>query len=314
MYAPKTVGIGSLPFADEASAIEHVFDAYDVPFFPQLVQHHRYRAVNAPQMLQEVVPIPLLEILLTGNWTHQSLIEQMWLQSHPEHMESLPGWNLFIHRLQTTQPATCKLQLCGPETAIRIIESLTGKAMPESLRDLMYRAIVAQAQAMSARTRVHAQQCIMLWDEGEALVNGNLDTLRRLDDVCKAVEVSNVISGVHCCAPFNLKNFLVIAQDRYLAVDLTLPEFANSQAAQILEQIAREGGVIAGVVNTQAADVHDLQAETAYTFAQQLLRNNDSRLPHLISGACGSGLKTPSFETAMARCLRSLVHLSHPTT
>lgn len=295
----EITGIGSLPFTNPAEAVDYVFTAYSVPFFPQLPRHSVYASSRLPQMLLEVIPEnDLTEILRGVRPGHGP-------RDFKDHVTSLPGFENFRQRLRNHGGRFYKLQLCGPLTASRIIARISGTALrPELLTQLTERFVGTAMALISETLAATSASCIFIWDEGIPLTEPSAANTSLLSTLLRAIENERVFSGVHCCAPFPLSNFLPYADNHWLAADLSGRNLGDDEQA-ILHAVLRTGGLIAGITDTSAETVIPAAAQAVFRKLAAAAADED-KFPLILAGGCGTGLKSDAFERQLCATLSAV--------
>lgn len=299
----ETTGIGSLPFTEVQDAVDHVFSSYTIPFYPQLPKHRQFTSSKAAQMLQEVVPPQVLELLSKDVKPDLVRLDASWTVD----LAGFPGIDLFRDRLNKSEARYFKLQLAGPQTALAALEFFTGFAPEKEIQALLTRKIIALGELLINYLRTESKICIFLWDEmlptPQTIGSKNflLDLLQ--------IEIQNkVISGIHNCAPLKPEVFRPYGLGRYLAADLSQIALEDPDNIYALQNTVKNGGIIAGVVDTQKTSIDQKLTEKRWQIFKRIIARVPglTKKPLILSGGCGTGLHTIDFEIALAKVLRTL--------
>ena len=215
-----------------------------------------------------------------------------------------------------------KVQIVGPWTFAAAVELASGERLlrdPGACRDLAEALAEAlRLHVMELQRRVPAAALVVQWDEPglRAVLDGSIGTAsglsryRAVDEpvaeatlrTVLAAAPSDVVSGVHCCAPQPPLALLRRSGARFLSLDLTIP-FEDEELGA-----AWEGGlgILAGCVpSTGVGRIGDTAASRPIREAASRLGLADER--HLanvvITPTCGLAGATPAWaRTAIAAC------------
>lgn len=310
-----TTGVGSLPFESVREALDHVFEAYTLPFYPQLprlavggppspaesgddgLQQGRpcrdsksrhspaSRDEDAkpdagdggrdiPQMLGEVLT-PLARAFIREK-RHKDLLVLLEADAEDERaarglLETLPGFPEFCDRVRGFEGA--KMQLVGPRTLAAWLGN--DEALPFCW---------AWIETLSrAALKMIPTRTSLFWDDA-------LLATRPLAGEAERLRKSGY--GLHCCAPASGPELLSVFRGAWLALDLHAVTLENEALA---EHFAAGGNVVFGIYDTAAATLGSEKLPPAGILYRD---------PVVLSGGCGTGLKTPEFERALADGLK----------
>jgi hypothetical protein len=269
-----TTGVGSLPhtFPDHAAA--HVVGEYDVPFCPQL---------------------PRLEGDMVGEWLGADPLRCGWTPDRDR--ERPAAWDAFLSAVARRPPAhgVVKLQVTGPVTLARALESDERRAAPLAREIAAW--LAANARGQIAALRVRRLDALLVVDEpalaGRPAAATVWDPLRAVAPAW----------GLHlCCAvPWDVAER---AEPDVLSFDLAVNPIRAVAARTLARHLARGGRVAWGVL---AAHRPERAAHAAWRLSAALARLGASPAAvgpsSLLTASCGTGRLSPRRESEVTAAL-----------
>lgn len=294
-----TSGIGSLPFTDEKAAVDHVFAAYDVPFLPQLpLASQSYEIL--PQMAQEVLPLAVLEAIADKEPTRAFallLASATAFEKGVEQVCQLPCWDFFLRRAR--EKSHLKFQFIGPLTLARILAPHMPSGLTSQLEEACWVWIDLLSLVTFTLLRSRGQQKIyVIWDDA-LLVSDCPSYAVRLEQTAAKMGQRGIQWGLHSCATWSVSKVLPLMPRAILATDFTLTS-PLSFPEESRDFIAKGGQFMAGIFDTKLDFIELSKAEEILESLVLCLTKLKWSGDLLISGGCGTGLKSVAFETSLA--------------
>lgn len=303
-----TTGIGSLPHADVAQALECSFAA-EVPWWPQLLGVDPREGLLAQAL--EGVPgaTPSADgawAIDLGRWRDgrdafiRRLDDGAGFEPSPEVARA---WRPFLERLERGRPRLAKVQLAGPATVRWFTRTVDGRPLGAQLDEQLGRLVEARALSLVGAVRQRGVTPVVFLDEpGLVLLSPAnpvhalvLEEVRRL---IARLQGAGALVGLHCCGNTAWAQVLdlgldVLSFDARCSLDaLTEPtaawrRFVASGAALCLGVIPTDGAA-AWALGELCESVEASLRATAppgTTYEALLARA-------WLSPACGLGLKS----------------------
>lgn len=304
-----STGIGSLPFAARDAAMQHVFERYSLPFYPQLPKALVIgRAPGVPPMFAEILP---------PKESHSALSEPTEERAARQ-IARWPGLIEFLRRAAATKnraPWAAKLQIAGPACLAAWLES-RGEGRADDLAEPTRIWCAALVRALAKSARVYLPNALILVDDSMMMARAGSEDARWLRALNKDLMTNGVTVGLHGCAEAGLGDVFGAFCGLVLAPDLNvmnMPVHDEDFDAALAAHGEAGGGCIFGVVDTREANFAATQATSQVASAQALLSViNDGRTkrsltewPLILSGGCGTGLHAESYERQVAAFLAS---------
>lgn len=269
-----TTGVGSLPFTDVETAVDHVLTAYDIPFCPQL---------------------PRLEGDMITEWLGADPGRCGW--SPARDRERPRAWDALLARLERAPAAhgVVKLQVTGPVTLACALLRSGGTASRAEALALAHElaawlAANAGAQVRALAERGHA--ALLIVDEPALHVFGTAD----VDPVWDPLRACAPVWGLHLCGPVPW-DVVVAARPGVLSFDLSLAP-ADHDALRAL--LAAGTRIMWGVVQPHRPE-HGLHGSARLGAA--VAATGATGAQSLLSGTCGSGRMSVRREHEIATAL-----------
>ena len=296
----QTSGVGSLPFVDSAEAIEYVCSTYTIPFYPQLVKHERFSKSSLPQMLQEAVPLPILNQFSSksGLIKTPAQLSAMWEMEIPQHIASLPGSRDFVEALSKSGSSFFKLQLIGTKTAIHLLETLCEQKLDNNIKDVITANLKKYAELFLSQCHSRNKKPILIIDE----------PFGPDADILNTFKIENTIGGMHCCGTFALTNHVQQFKHAYLSFDINQHALSHS-FFKTIEKLLGLGGVMLGIVDTTKKDIDIAACKRVWEQLNHQISFNTlstDALPPIITGGCGTGMQSSAFEKQLSTLLNDL--------
>lgn len=286
--ALATTGIGSLPFADPAEAVAHVWASYDVPFCPQL---------------------PALEGDAARVWLGRGSRRCGW---SPERDRQRPiAWPEVLCAVQAVPPAhgIVKLQVVGPWTLAHALARDGAAAGPRRLARELGAWIAANVLGCIADLRSCGAEVLVVADE-PALVNDAGSAALAAWEPLRTVAP---LFGVHVCGPPPWA-LLAAAEPDILFLDLhRFP--LDAHAVGVLAGLVRGGGRVGlglapvgdGEDPAGAAQIAAGRCQVAFAAAGIAL--SDIARAALVTPACGTGPAMPATERSVSEATSGIAAL-----
>lgn len=311
----RVTGIGSLPFTDEAQALDHVFTNYTWPFLPELPQASMPlglgRCPFPPMLASAFCPDTVQRHLATQTQGEIVRIGQMLDGMHGHQAPLLRSalWRGFLQQVVKHQAEAIKLQVIGPNTSAMLLAALAGcpMAWPQIQgQTLAYigqlsLALIKQLIGLSPASKIS-----LIWDDG--------DTFIRLDDRARAaylgvmheISTRGAMPGIHSCTPQNIAPYIEAFSGMALAVDAHVINLVTTENNKLWSKFFSHGGVlVAGIVDTRPN--YEAKAHTARLVGDLLQMLNQLGYPSAgqlaFSGGCGTGLRDVAFEKQLVATL-----------
>ncbi|MTD44631.1 hypothetical protein GKE82_10105 [Conexibacter sp. W3-3-2] len=276
-----TTGIGSLPHADPAAAVEYLTLAYAVPFCPQLPRHDG-----------DMVHEWLGDVAARRTWT-------------PERAAREPAaWPAFLRELERRPPAhgVVKLQLTGPVTLGCAIDRATDASAPAGTpsprtAELATWLADAAAEAVDA-VRERGPGVVLVLDEpalGLCAHPGIEAAWAPLRDLADAW-------GLHCCCEVPWDVVDAAAPD-LLSLDLAFTP-VDGRAARSLDALAARGAWVAWGAIAAHRPEYALHGIRRVTAAVEAVPRTEGR--SLLTASCGTGRMSVERERQVAVALRDV--------
>jgi hypothetical protein len=271
-----TTGVGSLPFADPAAAIEHVRGGYEIPFCPQL---------------------PRLDGDMVTEWLGADPRRCGW--SPDRDRERPHAWDRFLASVRSDPPAhgVVKIQVTGPVTLAVALERQHGGAHSRRAAAELANEISSWLAASAAEQVRVLGECgldVLLMVDEPAVDQLGVPGLDRVWDPLRAVAA---VWGLHLCCrvPWELVERV---EPQVLSFDLTLESPLPGRAKQLLSRLAERGGRVGwGAVAPHRCE----GAQTAVTLIETAIEGSGvGGASSLITPACGSGRVSMARERRLA--------------
>lgn len=288
--ATLTTGMGSLPFVDVDAALAHVFTSYDIPFFPQLPRLSTDATV-AP-MLAEILTPGMLAAIQTRDG--QTLVTELKRgATNPttplQLIRTLPAYAGFISRAQGHK--RLKAQIVGPHTAHAILEEKIGTV--PALRDALRDWIACLSIVWGETLRMAERESILLWDEGSFIAQWAKNDQYVFRALQTKLAKTNTRLGIHTCTPGRLDDIAKALPATLYAFDLSVVDVPTADGVE----------AIYGVVDTRSPKLDLAASRKALQLAHARAPKS---APLILSGGCGTGLHTETYEMDLAAMLREL--------
>lgn len=269
-----TTGIGSLPFGDATEAVDHVMDAYEVPFCPQL---------------------PLLEGDMVAEWLGADPCRCGW---SPERDRERPrAWDAFLGALERRPPAhgLVKLQVTGPWT---LATALGDAGVAGELAGWLAAAAAGQVSVLRER----GLDVLLMVDEPALAVAAPAPA--EAAEPWGPLRAVAPAWGLHVCGrvPWDV---VERARPDVLSFDLAGTGPIDDHAARALERTLRRGARVAwGLCPAGGSDevgpAARWMAEAMETLAARGIGRETLLARSLMTPSCGTALTEPARERRVA--------------
>jgi hypothetical protein len=306
-----TTGVGSLPFEDPEKAIEHVFTKYTLPFLPELPRMIGKKS-SIPPMLYSVCS-PRLRQAIGANQTQDFFREwERWSESAAEAEETLQSWSLlspFANRAKSSNQI--KVQMAGPDTFSTFLQTLGGQSR-EVAEKFSWAWVQTLSQALVAKlTPLVLGRIYFFWDEPTLGSGATLGGGERYLGLRGGVPSKRVAYGLHCCGVIDFCTLSRHAHRMYAGFDVYAGKIdLDELVPDACHHLDQGGGLALGLVDTKADHINiESTIGRARPFLAKLA-TSPNFTEVLLTGGCGTGLKTVAFEEALAETLRTIGALS----
>lgn len=302
MGAKLTTGIGSLPFRTVDSALQHVFTHYDIPFLPQLPRLQGGRDPLVPMLREALTPRmrdaierrePDALAAALDEGAEDPRIPMDLVRFHP----AVAG---FLRHLPGSGAA--KLQMIGPVAFATLVAAELGATAPDLFEPRAWLWTQALARAWVEVVRgVFAGPLTLLWDDGLLAATSRRPGIETFHDLRIELLDRAVTLGLHTCAPCELDRLRGVFEHTLLAVDLSVTDLESAHYRRsATAHVAAGGAFFFGIVDTQADHVDVKRARSLAHVASEISGDRTT----VLTGGCGTGLRTEEFERDMAAALR----------
>jgi hypothetical protein len=296
-----TTGVGSLPFVDSSEAVHYAASSYTIPFYPQLVQHERYIASTLPQMLQEAVPIYILNLFANKSTILKSpmLLANIWEKEIPLHLAGLPGILEFSSAISNCKSQFFKIQLIGAKTATYLLEKLFGHNFDSALKDVIAISLKKYGEQLRSYCRSENKKAILMIDEP---LSPNIQYLSSFSH-------ENTVPGIHCCGKFDLSSIKDPMDAIYLSFDLN-QHVINEAFLTKISKLKDRSGLMLGLIDTTKQTIDRNLCKTLIKQVAEQPNQSTSetqQLPVILTGGCGTGTQSIAFERGLAAVLKELI-------
>lgn len=282
---PLTTEIGSLPYHNVDTAIEHAFQM-KIPFLPQIpIRHHREfmlpQALDLlPGLLYDTNGIATLNIDEWHNGTGalQKKLDYAFemSKSNPykafDYFEPLSStwssWQPFLWELRERNIRTAKIQIAGPFTCqwgIRFSDQTTSEQHPDITSQIL-QLVLARSLAMSLKLKSMGITPVIFLDEPAlSLLNQTNPrhslALQELKLVIQSLKKERTLVGLHCCCNTDWKTVLSLDLD-ILSIDVNISLLSLLDTGKSIHDFLANGGhlslgVIPTVVDTSENKMSD---------------------------------------------------------
>jgi len=283
-----TTGVGSLPFSAPRAAVRHAFDAYDVPFCPQL---------------------PRLDGDMVAEWLGADPARCGWNAERDR--ERPAAWTEFVSALAGSRPrhGLVKLQVTGPVTLAIALERLAGRtgsgADVERLAEELAHWLAANVREQIERIADLGLVALVVIDEpglgGAGIEPGRSRPWAPLSAIAPAW-------GLHVCGAVPWELVASLEPD-LISFDATLHGFTPGSRPVLRRHLRRGGRVAWGVLDPVAPEGAEVATGLAATCVATM---TDGELSpglvaerSLLTPSCGTGRLAPERERMLAARLEA---------
>ena len=315
-HSALTTGIGSLPFARRHIAEDHVLRHYSLPFYPQLPRttERAGGAADIPSMVLEALTAPMVKAVTRADaeaFLNELAAATAGTAAAMTQVAMLPGLGALLSRLKgrrTNAPWTVKLQVIGPTMLSVWLLSQLATLRSSELQTLtrawcakLTGALVTLATSQGAAPLVIIDDPLLA--QAATPIEGAW-----FHALATATAAQGGKLGLHDCAPASVAALVREFAGAILAIDLNVVSTAglweNGNERHLTAHAEAGGGFIFGVVDTRRDDINMGDINAALATARRIYGFGFQHLPFLLSGGCGTGLHTESYEVALAKALR----------
>ncbi|HYC76947.1 MAG TPA: hypothetical protein VEI02_04890 [Planctomycetota bacterium] len=302
-YPPfAVVGVGSLPFTDEAEALAHVAGRYsDAPFAPELPKRP-----DEPGMVAGWWPAAAVRTVEAGRVRLSGPPESFlaWLKASDP--AAAPAFEVRARRAAALAGPTLQIHVCGPVTLLRAteVDGVDGELWRHPrMREPAATFVAAVAARLSAEAVARGSRALVVLDEplltAPAVDVDNPANVHLYASIVDAARAAGGEVGLHSCAepPAPL---LLYADVAFAHFDAVRYGADLARRARTLERFLRRGGSLGLGVLDAREEADDVEA--AVRRVRALLPATDGA-GILLGPTCGTGLATPDRERRLAAAL-----------
>jgi len=276
-----TTGVGSLPHAGGADAVEYLTLAYGLPFCPQL---------------------PRLDGDLVQEWLGGPEARPGWAPTDPTRVPA--AWDAVLDELKTRPPAhgVVKLQVTGPVTLACAIDRATGDPALDAasasraaeLAPWVAAGVVEQVAELDAL----GLGTVLVVDEPALALCG----FPGIEEVWQPLRAVGRAWGLHLCCevPWDIVD---AAAPDLLSLDLAFTP-VDDRAASSLRDLADRGAWVAWGAVAAHRPEHAIHGVRRVTAALEAVPQTEGR--SLLTPSCGTGLVSVERERQVAVALRDV--------
>jgi len=280
-----TTGIGSLPFIDAKKSAEMVFEAFDIPFWPQLPKKSFKENMYA-QFSQGLPGLVIDEKKRTIHVDGSKDLSEELAGIYEAHISKsydafaikedyAEGFYAFIEAAKKRKPEFVKGHITGPVSFGLGVADEKGRAIiyNDSLREGLVRLLEIKAIWQIERLKGVAGQVIMFIDEpyltsfGSSFVNlKREDIISMLDSIIEGIHSRGAFAGIHCCGN---TDWSLIAGTKVDIINFDAYLYAENLSlySKDMERFLKRGGYLAwGILPTS----EDVLKETDKTLFKKL--------------------------------------------
>lgn len=309
-----TTGIGSLPYPNIDSALEHSFHV-DIPFLPQIP----IRNPKEFMIAQALSILPGLKIDSDANayidldeWSHQAATFQDKLDlaiSNPEELsyfspdtQAWTGWKPFLFECDERQVQTAKVQIAGPLTCQWALQDQEGKPITqrEELSSQVFKLIMTRSLSMIRSLNERKIKPILFIDEPalyllDAQNPNHIIYLQQLKILIALLKKENARIGLHCCSQTKWNSVFDLGLD-FISIDtrLSLESITQHHKAELSQYLKQGGKLSLGVIPTSIQEQATPHLLAIVDSVVEAFHEHQSLLPSFIyTPACGLALHSP---------------------
>ncbi|MBI3353641.1 MAG: methionine synthase [Nitrospirae bacterium] len=332
-----TTGIGSLPVKDPADACKIIFDAVDIPFWPQLPKRS-FKELMMPQY-SEAIPFVKIDDEKERIWFEIGdenkkadgiyAFYEKYTKGDPAEFaisrEYAPGFYYFMEELGRAgrQYKYIKGHITGPLTFTLSIPDQNKRPIyyDADMLDTILKALSQKAVWQIRELQNYADKVIIFIDEPMLSAFGSStylgltreDVIRLLNEVIGAIHSADAIAGIHCCGN---TDWSIIAATDIDIINFDAYIYTKSIAIypNELNNFLKKGGMLAwGIVPTseairrESADslynkmTNDIKQLIAKSFSEELISRQC-----LVTPSCGAGSMNEDDARAVFRILKEI--------
>ncbi len=280
-----TLGIGSLPYIDAARSAKRIFEAFDIPFWPQLpkrsfkenmysqfsqglpglVIDDRKRTIyvdSSKDLSEELAKI--YEAYISGDYNSFGITE-----------EFAEGFYAFIKMAKRYKSEYAKGHITGPVSFGLGVTDEKNKPIiyNDGLKEAFIKLLEMKAVWQIDKLKDIAKKIIIFIDEpyltsfGSSFVNiKREDVILMLDSIIEGIHSKGAIAGIHCCGN---TDWSMIAGTKVDIINFDAYLYAEniSLYSKDIKEFLKKGGYLAwGIVPTS----EDILEETADSLFKRL--------------------------------------------
>jgi methionine synthase II (cobalamin-independent) len=280
-----TLGIGSLPYIDAARSAERIFEAFDIPFWPQLPKRSfkenmysqfsqglpglviddrkRTLYVDSSKDLSEELA-KIYEAYISGDYNSFGITE-----------EFAEGFYAFIKTAERYKPEYAKGHITGPVSFGLGVTDEKNKPIiyNDGLKEAFVKLLEMKAMWQIDRLKDAAKNIVIFIDEpylasfGSSFVNiKREEVMLMLDSIIEGIHSKGAIAGIHCCGN---TDWAMIAGTKVDIINFDAYLYAENLSlySKDIKEFLKKGGYLAwGIVPTS----EDTLKETSSSLFKKL--------------------------------------------
>ncbi|MDP2921435.1 MAG: methionine synthase [Candidatus Omnitrophota bacterium] len=335
-----TTGIGSLPYIDAGKGAQKVFEAFDIPFWPQFPKKS-FKENMYTQFSQGLPGLVIDEKKKTIHVDSSKDLSEELAKIYEAHISKAydafaikedyaGGFYAFIESAKRQKLECAKGHITGPVSFGLGVADEKGRAIiyNDSLKEALVKLLEIKALWQVERLKGIARQVIIFIDEpylvsfGSSFVNlKREDVISMLDSIIEGIHSRGAFAGIHCCGN---TDWSLIAGTKADIINFDAYLYAENLSlySKDIERFLKRGGYLAwGILPTS----EDILKETDKTLFKRLSlqignlekKSIDRNLilsNSLLTPSCGMGTLSEDLTEDIIAKLSKLSNLAKQTT
>ena len=310
-----TTGIGSLPYIDAVKSSDRIFEAFDIPFWPQLPKRS-FKENMYSQFSQGLPGLVIDEKRRTIYVDSSKDLSEELAKIYESHVsgdynslgiteEFSQGFYAFLKAAARCKPEHIKGHVTGPVSFGLGVTDERGRAIiyNDEFKEAFVKLLEIKALWQIDKLKDIAKNVIIFIDEpyltsfGSSFVNiKREDVISMLDSIIDGIHSKGAIAGIHCCGNTDWSiiadtNTDIINFDAYLYADNL------SLYSENIKRFLKKGGYLAwGIVPTSEAILEETGASLFKKLSLQIDNLEKKHIDRnliisnsLLTPSCGMG-------------------------